>query len=104
MVAIALAVGLPLYSQGAPLLGAAVLGAVCGVLGIWFVARAIHLVLKHVTPPFFVGDPVVVTVGPHTGATGKVTEFGGRSTRSVLVALEDGSGSVQFDLSQIQKP
>lgn len=103
MVGVAVAVGFPIYSQGAPLFAAAFFGAVCGVFGIWFVAYWTHQIRKHITPSFAVGDLVVVMSGPHTGATGRVTEFGGRGSKRVVVALQDGSSSVEFDSSLIQK-
>lgn len=100
MLTVALAVGFPLYFQGVPLLLAAFFGAVCGVLGIWLVAYSTHNVLKHLTPPFCVGDLVVVMGGPHVGTTGRVTRLG---RRSVVVALQDTLSSVSFDFSEVQR-
>jgi hypothetical protein len=103
MLAVATLVGFPLYLQGTPLLAAAFCGAVCGFFGIWFVGYRTHQLRRHFTAPFAVGDLVVVTRGPHTGATGRVAELGGGGSKSVFVALQDGTSSIAFDSSLIQK-
>ncbi len=79
---------------------AAFFGAVCSVFGTWLVACFTHLIRKHVTPPFHVGDLVVVMGGPHLGATGRVTEL---ARGSVVVALQDTAVSTVFDFSEVQK-
>ena len=100
MLTVAVAAGFPLYFGGAPLLLAAFFGAVCGVFGTWGVAYFTHNIWKHVTPPFCVGDLVVVMGGAHVGAIGRVTELG---RRSVVVVLQDTSASAAFDSSEVQK-
>ena len=103
MLAIAVAVGFPIYYQGAPLILAAFSGAACGVLGTWFVAYFTHGVLKHMRPSFHAGDLVVVMRGPHTGATGTVKELSNRGRSEVVVELQEKAGVVKFSCHEIEK-
>ena len=102
MLAIAVAVGFPVYYQCAPLLSAAFVGACYGVLGIWFLISLVGF-WSRFPPRFHVGDFVIVMRGPHAGATGKVSAQSIKSRRSVVVALQNGTGAVTFESHEIQK-
>jgi hypothetical protein len=103
MLSLAVAVACPLYFHGAPVLLAALFGASLSVLATWFLAHFVGAIYLHHVARIRVGDLVMVTGGPHTGAFGRVTEVGRRGAGTVIVALPATSTSMTFDPSQIQR-
>ena len=53
--------------------------------------------------PFRIGDCVIITDGPHTGACREVLQVGDRLSVAMALETNDGSSIYHFDWNQIRK-